>query len=107
MTNKTDVNEGSAALHCPTDVCFVCGVQFDQSFVGGPRDWPGTIFEATGNWGSTIYDPTPNVRPACLAIRICDKCVITNRARIEETGDHLPESLRDDVSEYFAAKGSP
>lgn len=79
-------SENSAAM----DHCFVCGVQFDASVVDGPRDWPGTIFIATGNWGSTIYDPSPSARPAQLHIRICDSCVLARRSRIVETGDHLP-----------------
>lgn len=83
------------------DHCFCCNVQFDQSCVDGPRDWPGVIFNATGNWGSTIFDPSPDEWPANLRIRICDKCVLERRSRIEQTGDSLSQKLRVDVEQFF------
>jgi hypothetical protein len=83
------------------DTCFVCDIQFDQSYVNGPREWPGVIFEPTGNWGSTIYDPYPNDGPSLLQIRICDKCVLKKRSQIKEIGNNLPESLRDDVLTWY------
>lgn len=83
------------------DHCFCCNVEFDQSVVDGPKDWPGVIFDATGNWGSTIFDPSPSERPAVLRIRICDKCVIERQSRIEQTGDSMSKELRVDVKQFF------
>ena len=98
-----DAMDRRSSRHCSSAIehCFCCGIQFDQSCADGPRDWPGTIFEATGNWGSTIFDPSPMERPASLMIRICDGCVIEKRGRIQETGSSLSQGLREDVVEFL------
>jgi len=84
------------------DNCFSCGIEFTPSlWDGGPKDHPGIIFEATGNWGSTIFDPSPKERPAMLVIRICDKCVLNKLSRVQEIGDQLQKELRKDVKEFF------
>jgi hypothetical protein len=84
-----------------TDHCFVCGIEFEASYSDGPKDWPSVIFEATGNWGSTVFDP---MHPAKLSIRICDKCVLSRRDRLIDSQNHLPDSLRDDVEEFYKNK---
>lgn len=79
----------SSSCSSAIEHCFCCGIRFEQSYVDGPRDWPGTIFDATGNWGSTIFDPIPSERPSLLRIRICDSCILQRRDRIEETGSSV------------------
>jgi len=82
------------------DTCFVCGAEFDQSHVSGPKDWPGVVFVATGNWGSTIFDPPPFEPQAMLKIRICDKCVVDRQSRLVEFGNEMNRTVDDCVIEF-------
>lgn len=103
MTKPESTDKGFDSSACSSEInrCFCCGIQFDESYVDGPRDWPGTIFDATGNWGSTIFDPSSSERPAFLRIRICDRCIIQRRDRVKETGNSLAPGLREDVMQFF------
>lgn len=60
--------------------CFVCGVDFDR-IPGGPDNMPdgGNIFTATGNYGSTVFDPMTN--DCSLEINICADCLQKHRER--------------------------
>lgn len=84
------------------DYCFCCKVKFSQSYDGGELDWPGVIFEAKGNWGSTIFDSNPfKETPERLIIRVCDACVLERRLNVVEHDTKLPPKLRDDVKEFI------
>ena len=80
------------------DRCFCCNIELATS-CGDEKDWPATIFEATGNWGSTVFDPFNG--ESRLIIRICDKCVVKKQHKIVEIGNDLQRELRDEVAEYF------
>lgn len=86
--------------------CFVCDREFDRSLKRGPKDYPGVLFDATGNWGSTIYDPTPDKPGHFLRIRVCDLCVLDGIEKIAEKGDYLknvPEDIRDYISKNWTS----
>ncbi len=83
------------------DTCFCCELQLAQSHVDGPRDWPAVLFEATGNYGSTIFDPRPSEPPAVLRIRICDRCLVTKRNLVEDTKNRMVRGLRRDVERFY------
>jgi len=84
------------------DHCFCCGIQFAKSIATGPRDWPGVVFMATGNWGSTVFDPPDEGPLEALCIRICDRCVLDRRDRIQVVGDSLASSLPPMASDFFS-----
>lgn len=88
----------------PNDRCFKCGIEFDQSYEGGDKDWPSLVFDSSGNWGSTIFDQNPFQKPTTwIRIRVCDKCVVDGKDLIQVTGDESLVSweLRKDVQEFF------
>lgn len=87
-----------------TDRCFCCGIEFTQAHTHGPKDYPSVLFQATGNFGSTIFDPSPTENIATLSVRICDGCVLERRDRIEEEYCSLPATLRDDVDAFVQGK---
>jgi len=87
----------------PNDHCFVCGKRFAKPSLGVGRCWPGTLFSATGNYGSTVFDPSPGNPPPSLSIFICDHCVITRRSRIFQQRCELPLGISWNVAEYLAA----
>ncbi len=39
--------------------------------------WGATVFQATGNYGSTVHDPVTN--RVILEINICDECLVANK----------------------------
>ncbi len=80
--------------------CFRCGVEFDTSYRNGPKDWPGVIFDAHGNWGSTVFDPCDDPI-GFLRIRICDRCVIENKNKIALFKAELPDELGEAAAEYI------
>lgn len=58
--------------------CIIC----DRTLEAEPMDgltitgvYDGLIFRATGNFGSTIFDPMPTQREEVLQVIICDECI--------------------------------
>jgi hypothetical protein len=71
--------------------CFCCGAGMEPSMGidkgDSPREAPlsppngGTIWESSGNYGSTVWDPTgPN--DDALNIMVCDGCLKERSARV-------------------------
>jgi hypothetical protein len=72
--------------------CIICGVELAPSFRGhGPQHIPsqGTMFEAHGNYGSTVWDP-PVSGSRSLTINVCDKCLVENVERVAELVHQYP-----------------
>lgn len=63
--------------------CFKCEKDlpkvFKDSDIRQPND--GLTFTATGNYGSTVYDPTH--RAPKLVIWICDECVVGHKQFVQ------------------------
>ena len=67
--------------------CFLCGKKLkteerenkDPSLIGIVYD--GIIFRATGNYGSSVFDPMPD--DGFLEIIICDECVTKEASKIK------------------------
>ena len=62
--------------------CFCCDRILDrESYVDNPLVISGVhggiIFRATGNYGSTVFDPMPAGIEEILQVIICDDCVRT------------------------------
>lgn len=61
--------------------CFVCRTEL--SSVNHDSDLPhvpykGTVFTASGNFGSTVYDPVMSYR-GHLSINVCDSCMLDRK----------------------------
>ncbi len=67
-------------------VCFCCGKVILLEPIDNPLIisgvYDGLIFRALGNYGSTIFDPLPNMPEELLQIIICDVCVKRNAKRV-------------------------
>jgi len=64
--------------------CIACNA--DCEFLSPPEEsvWPmvdGTQFEATGNYGSTAYDPIGGEN-SCLQVTVCNDCIRNYQHRI-------------------------
>lgn len=67
--------------------CLICGSEFDPAFgpaivastVTEPSE--GTTFISHGNYGSTVFDPTPT-SVLSLRVNICDQCLLKHKDRI-------------------------
>lgn len=59
--------------------CFVCGCTFDPSMPGERYPYEGTIFNASGNYGSTAWDP---MGARFLEINVCDNCLVERVKRV-------------------------
>jgi len=67
--------------------CFCCDKELDAEF---PLDDPltlspiydGLIFRASGNFGSTIFDPMPTCQEEYLQVIICDDCIKRKAKRV-------------------------
>lgn len=44
--------------------------------------YDGLIFRATGNFGSTIFDPMPRRKQEILQVIICDGCIKTRKRSV-------------------------
>ena len=67
--------------------CFCCSksVAIDSPLRIGesiPAVFGATVWRCRGNFGSTIYDPTPQEGNQFLELYICDDCVIKNAERV-------------------------
>jgi len=66
-------------------ICFKCNKQLESAFGDLPDDHltprRGLIFEATGNFGSRIYDPT-STAPS-LVVWICDDCIVEHKDQVK------------------------
>ena len=66
--------------------CICC----DRILEAGPTDNPivitpvynGLIFRATGNFGSTVFDPMPTQTKEILQVVICDDCMKKKAKRV-------------------------
>lgn len=66
--------------------CFCCNrvieVETGDNPMVIPAAYGAIIFRATGNYGSTIFDPLPIRKEEILQIIICDDCVRKNGATL-------------------------
>lgn len=63
--------------------CIVCSVQLEpigNVAVHQPND--ATIFRASGNYGSGVWDPMSG--GVCLTINVCDECLVARHDRVAE-----------------------
>lgn len=58
-----------------TLICIVCKRQLDQAFRDSDNvPYGGVVFNARGNYGSTVYDPFS--QDESLEINVCDMCLL-------------------------------
>jgi hypothetical protein len=66
-------------------ICFKCNKQLEPAFGDLPDDHltprRGLIFEATGNFGSRIFDPT--ITAPQLVVWICDDCIVEHKDQVK------------------------
>jgi len=64
------------------DICIVCHKQVESE-----EYWPhdALVFEATGNYGSRIFDPMTGQKR--LRVVICDSCVLQNSDKVRMVVD--------------------
>jgi len=66
--------------------CIVCDHQLEPAIDGiDDRIVPvhgGLFFRAFGNYGSTLFDPSPRSAESHLEIVICDPCAVRRQERI-------------------------
>lgn len=59
--------------------CFCCDCILEAELTDNPLVitpvYDGLIFRATGNYGSTIFDPMPRRKEEMLQVIICDACI--------------------------------
>lgn len=74
--------------------CFCCGKKMDVYWDEGekgresvPSQLSGLWFIATGNYGSTIYDPLSDLDQH-LRIAICDECVVNKKNEVTHITIH-------------------
>lgn len=65
--------------------CFVCDKELEAAFGGSmsendPQCSGALLFTASGNYGSTIFDP--RIDEVELLINICDECVKAKKERV-------------------------
>lgn len=66
--------------------CICCGNWLSAESVGDDPltitpVYDGLIFRATGNFGSTVFDPMPIGLEEYLQVVICDDCIRNNSSR--------------------------
>lgn len=70
--------------------CFVCGNALigtcSNSYIQEFREaaWGSTVFTAYGNFGSTVFDPSPGEQRVGLEISICCDCLKGRAERVLE-----------------------
>lgn len=68
--------------------CFACGSELELLWPDEPTLPPqchdAVMFKASGNYGSTVYDPAAPGRqsPEHLLINVCDGCLIRRADRV-------------------------
>ena len=68
--------------------CFCCDCDIEADMPIIPTDlgavYDGVLFRATGNYGSTLFDPLPATGKGeeFLQIIICDECIRKNAKRV-------------------------
>lgn len=72
--------------------CIVCGTQLEpigNVAVHQPND--ATIFKASGNYGSGVWDPMSG--GVYLTINVCDECLVARKDRVSmvQTTPREPE----------------
>lgn len=75
---KNDENPPREEKKYSPDICISCKQQVDSQ-----EYWPldALVFEATGNYGSSIFDPMTGHRR--LRVVICDDCVVANADHVK------------------------
>jgi len=70
-------------------ICLCCGDGLCAEDGGGSVGidaisivYDGIIFEATGNFGSTIFDPMARQEEEILQVVICDRCIKKNAKNV-------------------------
>ncbi len=70
--------------------CFKCNKKISSATVepSNVYDMPSnaTVWNTTGNYGSTIYDSISN---ECLLLFICDKCLKNNQKNVIRRTTHV------------------
>lgn len=66
--------------------CFCCNKVIETEVNENPiiisATYDALIFRATGNYGSTVFDPQPSGREDLLQIIICDDCISERVRRV-------------------------
>jgi len=55
-----------------------------------PPVYDGLVFRATGNYGSSVHDPTSHAhghKEEILQVVICDRCIKTGSSRVSKLFD--------------------
>lgn len=76
LINPREVNMSSM-------LCFGCGKHLQPVTDTGEcemQPWDGTMWSATGNFGSGIYDP--GTKTTELLIHVCDTCLLQRIERV-------------------------
>ena len=72
-------HHGDRPLKFSDVLCIICRRTMENALPRwfGSAPYPGLIFIAHGNYGSTVYDPSPGAASLeYLAVVICDACVV-------------------------------
>lgn len=83
--------------------CFVCDKILEIEIGSNPivihPVYDGLIFRATGNFGSTVFDPMPTQRAEMLQVIICDDCI---KAKAEKVSllHKIRENRSADIKEF-------
>ncbi|OGG57802.1 hypothetical protein A2765_05210 [Candidatus Kaiserbacteria bacterium RIFCSPHIGHO2_01_FULL_56_24] len=62
--------------------CFKCDKPLQEAVPGTLQPSRGTDWQASGNYGSTVFDPSGSPQPELLVISICDDCLAENAERV-------------------------
>lgn len=74
----------------PYHYCIICDRPLEPAFDlddgRSDRDtpiYPGLHFQASGNYGSTLYDPAPDESEKYVEVVICDWCLVRKAERVQ------------------------
>lgn len=71
----------------------------DDLFVLSPV-YDGLIFRASGNYGSTVFDPMPIGQEEYLQVIICDDCIRRKAKRVTRIHD-IKRSVTSEAEEFI------
>jgi hypothetical protein len=79
--------------------CIVCGTELRQAITDSDDRQPsgGTVFRSYGNYGSTLYDPSPaSAGRERLEVNVCDPCLRARFTRVlyVQTSEIVSENAR-------------
>lgn len=91
--------------------CVCCGKWLSADFIDDDPltitpVYDGLIFRATGNFGSTIFDPMPIGVEEILQVVICDDCIKKNARRVTRIYN-IKKVMSCDVEPFFRARLRP